>query len=210
MCNLFSNLTAREAMQRIFAVLPANDHLGADWSAAAEIWPKRQAAVLHLDTDNDRHLSEMQWGFLLPQTSRRTGKPILPKAVTNARDDRIGTSGFWAGSLANRRCLVPATAYCEFSRRSSTGRHWYAVAPGETFAFAGIWTRFEGVIGGERQSLRTFAIATTRPNALAMQIHNRMPVILDPGNYDQWLTGNVDDAASLLQPAPDDLLTELP
>ena len=210
MCNLFSNLTAREAMQRMFAVTAANIHLPDDWAGTDEVYPKYRAAVLHLAGDNDRHLSEMQWGFLLPKRSRRTGKPIRPRVVTNARDDRIRSSGLWAASLERRRCLVPATAYCEFSSRSRTGRHWYAVAPGETFAFAGIWTRLEEVIGGEQQSLHTFAIATTRPNAMAAHVHNRMPVILDPKDYGQWLTGTADAAANLLEPAPDGWLVELP
>lgn len=111
----------------------------------------------------------MQWGFLLPQRFRRTGKQIQPKPVANARDDLIRSSQFRVGSLAGWRCPVAATVYCEFGHQSPTGHHWYALADAGTFAFTGIRIRFEGMIGDEQQCLVTLAIATTRPNALLIE-----------------------------------------
>ncbi|MEO1775649.1 MAG: SOS response-associated peptidase family protein [Pseudomonadota bacterium] len=49
----------------------------------------------------------------MPQVSKRTGQPILPKAVNNARDDKVRTSPFWRSSFEERHCLIPATSYCE-------------------------------------------------------------------------------------------------
>lgn len=168
------------------------------------IFPRNQAAIVALDNRiGERELRYFQWGFLLPQKSKRTGVPIKPKAVTNARSETITTSPFWQNSFRHRRCLVPATAYCEPVGRQPTIYHWFGVTNDAKqplpFAFAGLWQTFEGEPYGEGVHY-TFTIATTRPNELASQYHNRMPVIVDNSQYDQWLLGDVAEAKELLQP----------
>jgi putative SOS response-associated peptidase YedK len=69
------------------------------------------------------------------------------------------------------------------------------------FAFARLWERWEGPDG----PLESCCILTTAPNDLIAKIHNRMPMILDPKHFDQWLDPKEQDAASLaalLQPCP--------
>jgi putative SOS response-associated peptidase YedK len=55
---------------------------------------------------------------------------------------------------------------------------------GEPFAFAGLWEHWEK---GEDESIETCTIITTEANELMSPIHNRMPVIIDAQNYEQWL-----------------------
>ena len=205
MCNLYTNLTTHEAMRQLFGVSWEDSLLPDGWQPGGPIHPKSSAVVAF--SDNGRVcLDEMQWGFLLPQLSKRTGKPILPKAVTNARDDKVLTSGFWMESMERRRCLVPATAYCEYVGRAPAVGLWFEIAdddgPAEPFGFAGIWKMFRGLIRGEEHSFATFAIATTRPNEFVSRYHGRMPVIVAPENYGDWLHGSVKDAAKLLRPHP--------
>ena len=64
------------------------------------------------------------------------------------------------------------------------------------FGLAGIWDAWKDPATGE--ILRCFAIITTEPNQLAAQIHNRMPAILEPGNYEQWLDPGEPDPKELL------------
>jgi len=56
---------------------------------------------------------------------------------------------------------------------------------GEPFAYGGIWDAWKEPDGGWLQS---FAIITTDPNELTATVHNRMPVIVKPSDYDRWLT----------------------
>ncbi len=200
MCQLFSNMTSHEAMTKLFGV-----HLEFEMAnSKPAIFPKNKTDVVTVDTvSGQRKLGELAWGFLLPQKSKRTGQPIKPKAVINARSETIMTSPFWRDSFRSRRCLVPATAYCETTGRQPAICHWFGVADNggkpEPFAFAGLWKTFEG----ERtsQGLRqTFAIATTQANDFTRPYHKRMPVILNREQYEQWLLGSPSEAVGLLKP----------
>lgn len=207
MCNLYANTLPAEAMRRIFVVAPDCDHIGNQPPQSA-IHPRADAPVVRREPDGGRALCRMHWGFVLPQESKRTGKPILPKAVTNARDDRLRTSPFWRESFETRRCLVPATAFCEPRGRRPATFVWFALAgeePRPAFAFAGLWRRYRGRYRDERVEIDTFTIVTTDPNDLVRPIHpDRMPVILAPGDHETWLSGPPDAAAALLRPLPSD------
>ncbi|WP_108502856.1 SOS response-associated peptidase [Paracoccus indicus] len=207
MCNLFSNTTAVEAMRRVFAVAPENDHLG-NAPPQSAIFPKGDAAIVRMDPDGQRRLDYSHWGFVLPQTSTRTGKPIQPKAVNNARDDKLRVSPFWRSAFRHRRCLIPATSFCEMTGRNPATHVWFGVTGPQDrtpFALAGIWQDYDGPYGNDRRALLTSSMITTRPNALVAPVHpDRMPVILHPRDHDQWLQGTDDEAFELLEPYPAD------
>ncbi len=72
----------------------------------------------------------------------------------------------------------------------------------EPFAFAGLWERWRKPDGAD---LQTFVIITTEPNELAREVHDRMPVILPPEHYEQWLDPEFHDTErlqDLLRPYP--------
>jgi putative SOS response-associated peptidase YedK len=69
----------------------------------------------------------------------------------------------------------------------------------EPFAFAGLWERWRQPDG---QILRSCAIATCPANELVAPVHDRMPVILDPGDFERWLDPEAADGRTLLQPCP--------
>ena len=70
---------------------------------------------------------------------------------------------------------------------------------GTPFGIAGIWENWKEPVSGEW--LRTFAIITTDANELVAAIHDRMPVILAPSDYDRWL-GEEPDPPGLMRPFP--------
>ena len=203
MCNLYSNTTTQEAMRRLFKVKPANDRLG---NAAPQpaIFPKGVAPMVAIGKDGERVLEPSHWGFVLPQKSKRTGAPIQPKAVNNARDDKLRSSPFWKSSFEKRRCLIPATSFCEAKGRNPATYVWFGLEgdePRPVFAFAGVWLYYRGAYGAEKRALVTSSIVTTTPNALVAPVHpDRMPAILDPSDYDTWLTGDAQDAFALIKP----------
>jgi len=207
MCNLYANTAPQSAMRRLFGVAPSGDRLG-NFAPLPAIFPRQSAPVVRREGDGGRALVMMHWGFLLAQKSQRTGQPIQPKAVTNARDDKLRRSPFWAESFAIRRCLVPATSFAEAKGRNPATYYWFALAGDDPaarppFAFAGLWRRFHVDDHGERGQLDTFTIVTTTPNDLVRPIHpSRMPVILAPADHGTWLDGSPQEAARLTRPFP--------
>ena len=124
------------------------------------------------------------------------------KQPINARAETVATSPMFRQAYAKRRCLVPALAFYEWKSEPG-GKQPMTIArtSGEGMALAGIWEHWRGE-GDE--IVRTFAIVTTDANAPMRAVHNRMPVILAPSDWAEWL--EIDDPDGLLRPAPDDLL----
>jgi putative SOS response-associated peptidase YedK len=71
----------------------------------------------------------------------------------------------------------------------------YAIAlrSGEPYAFAGLWESWKPK---DAEPLETFTIITTDPNAVTEKLHDRMPVILEPADYNRWLDPRRSLAAS--------------
>lgn len=144
-----------------------------------------------------RVLSVMKWGF-----------PFNGKPVTNVRN--YG-SPFWKSALANpeRRCLVPATEFQEWSVKPDpeTGKkhpYWFHLRSQPIFAFAGIWrpTEREPVY-----SFLTCGYEGDPANHVVGAIHPKAcPVILHEEDYDRWLHAELDDALSLAAPFPSQLM----
>ena len=200
MCNLYSMTTAREAVLRLFRV--GHNRAGAIEPLDA-IFPGHAAPVVRRAPDGERELATLSWGFVLP----RAGK--APRRVTNVRDDKARSSPFWRESFELRRCLVPATAFCEPRDDKPATWHWFAL-DGESlrppFAFAGIWRRWQGPIrkDGEAVNLDVFSFMTTLPNSLVATVnHERMPVLLDrEDQFERWLEGTPNEAFDLARIYP--------
>ncbi len=104
------------------------------------------------------------------------------------------------GSGRRRRAIVPAAAFYEW-KVIEGGKQPYAIAreDGEPMAFAGLWEAF---LFPDSTVLRTFAIITTDAGPDVAELHDRMPVILEPEGWPVWL-GEVDgDPVGLLHPSP--------
>jgi putative SOS response-associated peptidase YedK len=118
MCNLYSMTRNREAIARLFRVphnrAPAINPL-------AGIFPGYQAPIVRQAADGERELVVLTWGFVLLQKDR------APRRVANVRDDKILTSKFWKPSFEQRRCLVPASSYCEPKGEKPAAWHWFAM-----------------------------------------------------------------------------------
>src|SRR5262245_14232245 len=104
MCNLYSLHRNRDVIGRHFRVAH-NRSVAVDPLSA--IFPGYVAPIVRKAPDGERELVTMNCGFVLLQNER------APKRVTNVRDDKILTSPFWKKSFEQRRCLVPASSYCE-------------------------------------------------------------------------------------------------
>jgi putative SOS response-associated peptidase YedK len=123
----------------------------------------------------------MRWG-LVPYWA--TGATVGARMI-NAQAETAAEKPAFKESLERRRCLLPADGFYEWSRKGKSKQPYcFELHERRPFAFAGLWDRWrapEGVY------LETCTILTTTPNRLLADIHDRMPVILAPGDYDLWL-----------------------
>ena len=169
------------------------------------IFPNYNAPIVRRAADGEREIVIMNWGFVLPQPGR------APRRVTNVRDDKLRT-GFWRDSFEQRRCLVPASSFCEPNGDVKPATwHWFALKgsePRPLFAFPGIWRRHRGPIkkDGPVADLDVYSFLTTTPNSLVETInHERMPVLLTRADeFETWLSGPPHEAFALAREyAPD-------
>lgn len=207
MCNTYAATMSQKAMRDLFDLTADQDRLG-NFAPRPAIWPKYEGPVLRLDDAGSRELMLMRWGFLTPQISKKTGKPIAPAAWNNARDDKLEKSGLWKDSFRHRRCLIPANAFREAKGRNPATDYWFALKGDEDdatppFALAGLWRAGQPGIEGEAAEWISYTMVTTSANEVVQPAHpTRMPVILDPSSYEQWLRGSDAEAAALLKPYP--------
>ena len=104
MCNLYSMTRSREAILRLFRIA---DNRAGEIKPQSSIFPAYTAPVVRKADDGERELVPMSWGFVLLQPGK------APRRVTNVRNDKVLTSKFWKPSFEARRCIVPASSYCE-------------------------------------------------------------------------------------------------
>jgi len=133
-----------------------------------------------------------------------------PRPVTNVRDDTILKSSFWKSSSQERRCLVPASSFCEPNGDVKPATwHWFSLKGTDErplFVFPGIWRRYKGPMkkDGPNVDFETYAFLTTTPNSLVATInHERMPVVLThEEEFETWLRGSSEEAMGLAREYP--------
>ena len=136
----------------------------------------------------DREAAVCSWGFIPHWVKEPVLKPI------NARAETLADKPYFRDALRKRRCLVPANGYYEW-RAAPGGKQPYFIrmAGADLFSFAGLWSSWQGPDG----LLETCVIITTSAKEELADIHDRMPVIIAPDDYDEWLEASGQD---LLKP----------
>jgi putative SOS response-associated peptidase YedK len=182
MCNLYTERKSAAEVAAHFGIELAPG----EFNLPEEVVPGYPGMVVR-ETESRRTIDKMVWGFPLPQKSKRTGLPIKPKAVNNIAD----LSSFMWKFVADRpenRCLIPLTEFAEAEGETgSKTRTWFRVKDAPIFAWAGMW-KMSDEWGPVYSGLMTDCNDAIRP------VHDRMPVLLLPDDYDRWLHGGLDDA----------------
>jgi putative SOS response-associated peptidase YedK len=154
------------------------------------ICPTTQVPVVR-QADKGRELTRMQWGFVPSWANDAKLCPI------NAVSETVAEKPMFRSAIKKRRCLVPADGFYEWKKipkKNKGDAPWlFQVKDGKPFAFAGIWERWEK---GDKP-IESVAILTTKPNELMAPLHDRLPVILSPVDYNAWLDPAMNDPAIL-------------
>jgi putative SOS response-associated peptidase YedK len=155
-----------------------------------------------LPKDGARELVEMRWG-LIPYWWNKPLKE-LRLATFNARVETVTTKPFFREPFKNRRCLMPVSGYYEWQDTPGGKQPYYFTTRDGSpiLTAAGLWDEWKNRETGERT--KSCAMIITEPNAFVAEVHDRMPVLLQPDQLDHWLSGNM--TVEELKPAPNDYL----
>lgn len=181
-----------DAMAQLFDAVPAND---LPTVPNYNVCPTTQVHVIL--NDGQRRLAQMRWGFIPHWYKAPNDGPLL----INARAETIAEKPAFRSACRERRCLILASGFYEWTRTQTERLPWYITrADNGPLIFAGIWQDW-GV-----DAWRTCAIVTTGANQPMSAIHHRMPVVLEPEEVSLWLGEQGKGAARLMRAASDDRL----
>jgi putative SOS response-associated peptidase YedK len=194
MCGRYRLSRRKQIIEEYFETAPWDD----DWDPRFNIAPTQPVPVVRLHPkESVRQISMMKWG-LIPHWAK---DPSIATSTINAKSETAATKPAFRDPFRLRRCLVPADGFYEWKKTGTSKQPFcFEVAEEELFAFAGLW---DGWKNPEGQWIKTCSILTTTPNAVTSAVHDRMPVILDPGSYDLWLDPGIQNVAvvsELLKP----------
>lgn len=151
-----------------------------------------------------RQFQLLRWG-LIPSWAK---DPAMGARLINARAETAGEKPSFRSAFRHRRCLVIADGFYEWQRQERKKQPFYfRLQDGRSFAFAGLWEHWEAPDG---EAIESCTILTTEANELLHPIHDRMPVIIEPKDYDLWLDPTVqkpEPLQQLLCPYPSEAMT---
>lgn len=205
MCGRFNVRTAPAELKRIFRTAGVPPNVPPRYNIA----PTQDVLTVRFNPqDCQRHLTPLHWGLVPSWAKDRTGAAKL----INARSETIDSKASFAKAFAKRRCLIPADGFYEWPQKSpktadsKAPKQPVAIVPTTPplFAFAGLWEGWRDP-ARDGEFLRTCTIVTCPANELLAPYHERMPVILDEGDWASWLgetAATPRQLQALLRPAP--------
>jgi putative SOS response-associated peptidase YedK len=193
MCGRFTLTTDKKKLTETFSEFDIPEDLAPRYNIA----PTQPVAVV---ANNGQHKVEFfQWG-LIPSWAK---DPSIGNRMINARAETLAEKPSFKNAYRRRRCLVLADGFYEWKKEpNSTSKTplYIRLTSGDPFVFAGLWESWHGADGS---NILSCTIITTTPNEMIAEIHNRMPVILPPEAYTQWLDPaerGPDQLSGLLKP----------
>jgi len=198
MCGRFTLTTSAAALARQFELVEVPADLAPRYNVAPA---QNVAAVRVLVQGEGRRVQMLHWG-LVPSWAKDTK---IGYRTINARSESVETKPSFRAAYRKQRCLVLADGFYEWQKLGRAKQPYLIrCKDGEPFAIAGLWEKWNDPAG---EPLESCTLLTCEANALVAEIHERMPVILQPGDYDQWLDPEEQDPVRLgplLTPYPAD------
>jgi putative SOS response-associated peptidase YedK len=199
MCGRYTLYHDEEDLTELFALD------GFPWSPRYNIAPTQVVPIVRVRADGVRERLDARWGLVPAWVKEPTAFKAL---LFNARSETAGEKPAFRDAARRARCALPASGFFEWRSDPAGGPKqpfFIHRRDGAPMAFAGLYA--EGAHGSSA------TVLTTRPNAVVAQLHDRMPVILEPASLDRWLdpaTRDLAAVADLLRPCADDLLEAYP
>lgn len=182
MCGRFAFYSPAEAVAELFEF-----EARVTTEPRYNIAPSQLVPVVRNGPKGGRELSMLRWG-LVPFWAR---DPSIGNRMINARAESLAEKPAYRSAYEKRRCLVLADGFYEW-REEAAGKtpYFISLANGQPFALAGLWEAWTD--RGTGESLQTAVIVTTAANEFLKDLHDRMPVVLQPDTARAWLAGDTD------------------
>jgi putative SOS response-associated peptidase YedK len=202
-CGRFVSTSPPDEIAKYFGAAEVDERLeGPNYNVAPT-----QDVYAVLENGGVRRVEALHWG-LIPFWAKDAK---IGNKMINARADKVATSGAYKHAFKKRRCIIPVDGFYEWTKREGQTKKqpWFIHRPDdEPLAFAGLWEVWRPE--GSEDELVSCTIITGEPNDKMAEIHHRMPVMLPPDKWDQWLDRDEQDTellGKLLVPAPSSLIT---
>lgn len=213
MCGRFALTTSLDYMLEFFGLVSAED-----FPPRYNIAPTQPIIVVagtHEATPGSnlprRKALLVRWGLIPGWVKDPAEFPLL----VNARAESVIEKASFRAAIRHRRVLVPASGFYEW-RRPAKGSgeksqaYWIRPKNGGLVAFAGLYETWASADGSE---IDTGAVITCTANRMVAAIHDRMPVVIAPENFERWLDClhyEPRQVADLMVPADEDLFEAIP
>jgi putative SOS response-associated peptidase YedK len=202
MCGRYALAVSKEDVEAEFSMIRI------EWFPPRyNIAPTQPILVVRAER-GQRRPALVRWGLIPSWTKDLSAMPLL----FNARSETAAEKPAFRGAFRHRRCLIPATGFYEWQKGASGQKQPFYLQPakGGVIAFAGLWDEWADDKGNV---IDTATILTTSANRELAPIHERMPVVVQPDQYDLWLgldPRRGEGAAQLLLPPPDGTFEAIP
>lgn len=211
MCGRFTLKQSAAAIAQAFDV-PSVPDLAPQYNIA----PTQMVTTVLIDPQsNQRQVQQLRWG-LIPSWAK---DPAIGAKLINARSETVTEKPSFRSAFKRRRCLVVADGFYEWQRQQGKKQPFYFhLQDGKPFGFAGLWEKWRYLRQPEagtpsEEEITSCTILTTTANELLQPIHDRMPVIVAPDDYNLWLDPQLQTPQPLqhiLLPYPAQAMTAYP
>ena len=166
------------------------------------VGPQQQLFALTL-RDGERTLDRYRWG-LIPRWAK---DPSIAHRLFNARGETVADKPSFRSAFAQRPCVIPVDGFYEWDHRAGRQKqpHYFSRVDGQPLLLAGLYEQWRDPSCEGSEPLQTCTVITTTPSDDMSALHDRMPVVVETRDIDQWL--NVrrygpDERAVFLRSAP--------
>jgi putative SOS response-associated peptidase YedK len=201
MCGRFAQRSNPKRLAKEFKVAEVPDV-----EARYNIAPTQEILGV-VESADGREMKFFKWG-LIPSWAKDTS---MGARLINARSETVAEKPAFGQAFKERRCIIPADGFYEWQRTNGKKQPFFFQMKDESpFGFAGLWERWQGV---GQQVIESCTILTTEANEILRPVHDRMPVILSPDDYELWLDEDLrkrELLKDLLRPYPAEEMLSYP
>lgn len=203
MCGRYTQLMSWRELVELYRL--TDDQPAINVPAHYNVAPSQQVPIVRLE-DGKQHLAMVRWG-LVPFWAKDLN---IGYKMINARAETVAEKPSFRAAFRKRRCLVPASGFYEWKGPAGEKQPYYITLSDGPMTFAGLWESWKNPESGE--TVESCTIIVTQANELCARIHDRMPVILAPNDFDPWLYSNTEpeQLKALLEPYPAKAMTASP
>ncbi len=201
MCGRFAQRTSPKTLAKQFQVKEVPNI-----EARYNIAPTQNILAVQ-ETPDGREMKWLKWG-LVPSWAKDAS---MGARLINARSETVTEKPAFREAFKHRRCLIPSDGFYEWQCTDGKKQpFFFQLKDEQPFGFAGLWDRWTSEDG---KVIESCTILTTTANKVLAPVHDRMPVIVHPEDYELWLDEDVrkhELLKDVLQPYPADEMTSYP